>query len=44
MKKVLTIITVITILTGTLLIKDIESTNSGMMITFRDNTGYYLEK
>ena len=29
---------------GAATIKDIDTTETGTLITFRDNTGYYIEK
>ena len=42
MKKIITVFLILAIL---LLanIKKLESTNTGCMITFKDNTGYYIE-
>lgn len=45
-KITLTILTTILmgiILIGSITIKSIDKTDTGMMVTFRDNTGYYLE-
>lgn len=45
-KITLTILTTILmgiILIGSIAIKSIDKTDTGMMVTFRDDTGYYLE-
>lgn len=43
-KKILTIGIIGITLTVCIITKNIEITSNGMLITFRDNTGYYLEK
>lgn len=42
--KGLTIILTSILVIGTAVIKDIDTTETGTLITFRDNTGYYIEK
>ena len=42
MKKVISIFIILAILLFAS-IKNVESTNTGCQITFRDNTGYYIE-
>ena len=32
------------LIVGSATIKDIDTTETGTLITFRDNTGYYIEK
>lgn len=44
MKKIISTIIVIALLGAATTIKNIESTNYGTLITFKNNTGYFIEK